>query len=200
MRIAAITGSYRRGGVTDQAVEAVLAGAREAGAETRLVNLLDLKIEFCNNCRSCTQEPGEKRGACVLRDDLDALLDAVDAADGLVLAAPVNCFNVTAIFRRCMERMLPYAYWPWGAGAPKMRLRARRRAVLITSSAMPSIFGRVATGAMRALRGTASALGFRPAGSLFIGMASLRKDASPSARELEKARALGRRLASPGRS
>lgn len=195
VKIVAITGSYRRGGVTEQAAEAVLAGAREAGAETRSINLLDNKIEFCNNCRSCTQEPGEERGACVLRDDMADILDAADAADGLVLAAPVNCFNVTAIFRRFMERTLPYAWWPWGAGAPKMRLRARRPAVLITSSAMPSLFGLFATGAMRALRGTASALGFRPAGSIFIGMASLRKDPAPSARELKKARALGRRLA-----
>ncbi|KAF0125478.1 MAG: hypothetical protein FD189_1571 [Elusimicrobia bacterium] len=194
-KIIAITGSYRRGGVIEQAAEAVLAGAREAGAETRLINLADLKIEFCNNCRSCTQEPGGKRGACVLRDEMDALLDAADAADGIVLSAPVNCFNVTAIFRRFMERLLPYAYWPWGALAPKMRLRTRRPAVLITSSAMPSLFGRVATGAMRALRGAAEGLGFRPAGTLFIGMASLRKDAAPSPGELKKARALGRGLA-----
>lgn len=194
-KVIAISGSYRRGGVTERAAEAVLAGAREAGAETRLVNLADLRTEFCNNCRACTQEPGDKRGACVLRDDMDALLDAVDAADGLVLAAPVNCFNVTAIFRRFMERLLPYAYWPWGALAPKMRLRAQRPAVLITSSAMPSLAGRVATGAIRALRGAARTLGFRPAGSVFIGMASLKKDAAPSPGELEKARALGRRLA-----
>lgn len=194
-KIIAISGSYRRGGVTEQAAEAVLAGAREAGAETRLISLLDLRTEFCNNCRACTQEPGEKRGACVLRDDLEALLDAADAADGIVLAAPVNCFNVTAIFRRFMERLLPYAYWPWGAGAPKMRLRTSRPAVLITSSAMPSLAGRLATGAIRALRGTAEALGFRPAGSIFIGMASLKKDAAPSPGDLKKARALGRRLA-----
>jgi hypothetical protein len=60
---------------------------------------------------------------------------------------------------------------------------------------MPSLAGRLATGAIRALRGTAEALGFRPAGSIFIGMASLKKDAAPSAGELKKARALGRRLA-----
>lgn len=194
-KVIAITGSYRRGGVTEQAAEAVLAGAREAGAETRMISLLDLKIEFCNNCRSCTQEPGERRGACVFRDDLGPLLDEIDAADGLVLAAPVNCFNVTAIFRRFMERLLPYAWWPWGAGAPKIRARPARPAVVITSSAMPSLFGRVATGAVRALKSTAEAMGFRPVGSIFVGLAALRKDAGPSPRELKKARALGRRLA-----
>ncbi|HBE87922.1 MAG TPA: NAD(P)H dehydrogenase [Elusimicrobia bacterium] len=194
-KIIAITGSYRQGGVTDQAVAEVLAGAREAGAETGTIDLIDRRVEFCSNCRSCTQEPGEKRGACVLNDDMESILSAIDAADGLVLAAPVNCFNVTAIFRRFMERLLSYAYWPWGALGPEMRLRARRPAVLITSSAMPSLFGRVATGAIRALKGTAQAAGFRPAGSLFIGMASMKERPSLSEGEKRRARALGRRLA-----
>ncbi|HOI42337.1 MAG TPA: flavodoxin family protein [Elusimicrobiales bacterium] len=195
MKIMAITGSYRRGGATDQAAEAVLAGAREAGAETLVINLLDSNIEFCDNCRACCQSPGEKRGTCHRKDDMAAILDSMDSADGLVLAAPVNCFNVTAIFRRFMERMMPYAWWPWGAGAPRMRLKARRPAALITSSAMPSLAGRVATGAMRALKGTARAAGFRPAGSLFIGMSSMKREPSLTAGELKKARSLGRRLA-----
>lgn len=194
-KIIAITGSYRRGGVTDQAVAEVLEGARGAGAETEVINLLDRKIEFCNNCRSCCLEPGEKRGACVMEDDMETILAAVDAADGLVLAAPVNCFNLTAVFRRFMERMLPYAWWPWGQAAPKMRLRPERKALVITSAAMPAFFGWFMTGAMRALKSTARAAGFRPAGSLFIGMASMKEKPSLSDGEKRTARSLGRRLA-----
>ncbi|HNT97953.1 MAG TPA: flavodoxin family protein [Elusimicrobiales bacterium] len=194
-KIVAVSGSYRRGGTIDRAVAEVLEGAREAGAETELVNLLDKNIGFCDNCRGCCQPSGEKRGPCVKKDDMAAILDSIDSADGIVLAAPVNCFNVTAIFRRFMERMMPYAWWPWGAGAPRMRLKARRPAALITSSAMPSLAGRVATGAMRALKGTARAAGFRPAGSLFIGMSSMKREPSLTAGELKKARSLGRRLA-----
>ncbi len=89
-KIVAVAGSYRRGGVTDLAAEEVLAGARAAGAETRLVSLRDLRTEFCNNCRSCTQEPGEKRGACVLRDDLDALRGAAPSASELKKARALD--------------------------------------------------------------------------------------------------------------
>lgn len=194
-KIIAVTGSYRRGGITDQAVAEALEGARGAGAETEIINLLDRRVEFCNNCRSCCLEPGEKRGPCVMDDDMESILAAMDAADGLILAAPVNCFNVTAVFRRFMERMLPYAYWPWGQAAPKMRLRPARRAVVITSAAMPAFLGRFMTGAMRALKSTARAAGFRPAGSLFIGMASMKEAPTLSGGEKRAARSLGRRLA-----
>ena len=36
-----------------------------------------------------------------------------------MLASPVNFYNVTAIFRRFLERLLGFTYWPWGKAAPK---------------------------------------------------------------------------------
>ena len=58
MKIIAIVGTYRKGGVIDTAVDEILASAREADAEVSKVYLIDRHIEFCTNCRSCTQEPG----------------------------------------------------------------------------------------------------------------------------------------------
>lgn len=194
-KILAINGSYRRGGMIDQAVEAACAAAREAGAETEIVRLSERNIKFCDNCRACTQRPGEKRGGCHKADDMAALLDAADAADGLILAAPVNCFNVTAVFRAFMERCTPYAYWPWGAKAPAMRLKAGpRKAALIASSAMPSLPGRLFTGAVRALKLSASSLGFRTAGTLFIGLSSMEGKPALSAWDRRLAEKLGRKL------
>lgn len=196
MKILAINGSYRRGGVIDQAVEAAAAAARAGGAEVETVLLAEKNIGFCNNCRACTQAPGEKRGDCPIGDDMDALLDAAERADGLILAAPVNCFNVSALYRRFMERGTPYAYWPWGAMAPAFRLKARRsrRAVLITSSAMPSFFGRLFTGALRALRLTARTLGAKVAGTLFIGLASMEEKPALMPRDRRLAEKLGGKL------
>ena len=57
--ILGIVGSYRKRGTIDQAVSSVLAAARTNGAETKKIYLKDLNIGFCNNCRRCTQEPGE---------------------------------------------------------------------------------------------------------------------------------------------
>ena len=110
MKIVAIVGSYRRGGIVESAVDALLAAAAAQGAAVEKIHLLDRHIEFCTNCRTCTLEPGGARGRCTLTDDLPALLDTVDASDGLVLAYPVNFWTVTALMKRFLERTVCYAY------------------------------------------------------------------------------------------
>ena len=194
-RVVAITGSYRKGGITDQAVEAVLEGARENGVEAETLRLTEKQIEFCTNCRKCMEPPGEERGKCIQNDDLEEMLTAIEAADAVVLASPVNCYNVTAVFRRFMERLVGYGYWPWGQNAPAERSKQQpRRAVLITSAAMPGFFIPLATGAPRALRVTAKLLGARCTGSLWIGLAAHEPRQQLSRSVRERARKLGREL------
>ncbi|MDR3723170.1 MAG: flavodoxin family protein [Terracidiphilus sp.] len=195
-RVVAITGSYRKDGTTDAAVEAVLAGAREKGAVTSVVRLTEKHLEFCTNCRQCTQTPGEERGKCPQKDDLEEILLAVEASDAVVVAAPVNDYNVTAIFRRFLERLLGYAYWPWGQNGPRIRSKARqRKAVLISVAAMPGFLIPLATGAARALKLTAAMFGSRVVGKLWIGLAAHKPHQELSARVQERARRLGWKLA-----
>jgi len=194
-KIVAIDGSYRRGGTISQAVEAAAGAARDGGAEVLVFRLAEKNVLFCDNCRACAQAHGTKRGSCPLADDMNEMLDAMEAADGLILAAPVNCFNVNALTRRFMERLTPYAYWPWGAMAPVMRLKpGAKKAVLITSSAMPSLFGRLFTGALRALKFIPAAFGARTAGTLFIGLAAREPKPALPPRDRRLAENLGRVL------
>ncbi len=56
-------------------------------------------------------------------------------ADGIVLAAPVNFFTVTALMKRFIERLLVYVYWPWGKSLPKPRVKkCDKKAVIMTAS------------------------------------------------------------------
>lgn len=194
-KIVAVVGSYRKGGVIDSAVDEILAAAAARGAGVRKVYLLDREIAFCRNCRNCTRLPGENRGACVIRDDMDALLDELEQADGLVLGSPINFFTVTALTKRFVERLVCYAYWPWGAWGPALRRRkGSRKAVLLLSSAMPACLARIFCHGQRVLKSAASALGARPVGLLFIGQAAVRQQQPLSARTRRKARRLGQRL------
>jgi len=195
-RVVAVVGSYRRGGATDIAVEAILGGARAKGAVTQTFRLKEQHIEFCNNCRACTQLPGEARCRCGQEDDLEQILTAIEASDAVVLASPVNYYNVTAIFRRFLERLLGYVYWPWGKIAPKPRSKQQpRKAVLVATSAAPGFLIPLATGAARALRVTARLLGAKPVGKLWIGMVAGEQQPTLSARTVERARQLGMKLA-----
>jgi putative NADPH-quinone reductase len=195
-RVVAIVGSYRKGATVETLVDAILAGAREQGAVTQTIHLRERHLEFCTNCRTCTQTEGEERGPCPQNDDLNAILSAVEAADALVLASPVNYYNVTALFRRFMERLTGYAYWPWGQRTgPKPRTRATpRKALLVATTAMPGFLIPIATGAPRALKLTAKVLGAQVTGSLWMGLAASQPSALPSAKPLSRARLLGRQL------
>jgi len=194
-KILGIVGSYRKDGVIDTLVSAALDSAREQGAETEKIYLIDRHIEFCANCRSCTQQAGEAPGRCVIDDDMADILSRYAQADGLIFGAPVNFFNVNAVTRTFMERLVCFSYWPWGQPSPKPRKAFRGKyAVLITSSAMPSIMGRVFTGAMRALKMIAKVLGAKPVASIFVGLIAQNQQPELSEKTIAKARAAGRKL------
>ena len=194
-RVVAIVGSYRSGGATDRAVEAVLEGARLLGASTQIFRLTEQHIEFCMNCRACTQQSGAERGRCEQHDDLEPMLEAIEGADAVVLASPVNYYNATALFRRFLERLLGFAFWPWGQNGPALRsVMQPRKAVLVASAGMPGFLIPLATGAPRALRLAARMLGARPVGKLWIGLTAGEARPKLSARTVERARRMGMKL------
>jgi multimeric flavodoxin WrbA len=198
--ITAIVGTYRKGGVTDSAVDAVLAAAAEAGADTNKIYLLDRHIEFCTNCRTCTQEPGGEPGPCVLADDMPDLIAALRASRGIVLASPMNFWTVTAIMKRFIERLVCYAYWPWGQAAPAVRTRGRRDkvAVVVGASAAPALMARLLAQHVSLLRSVTRLLGARRTRVLFIGLAAENQHQDIGARARRRARRLGQWLAAEG--
>lgn len=194
--ITAIVGTYRKGGIIDTAVDEILAAAREAGAETTKISLIEKHIEFCTNCRSCTQRQGVKRGECLLLDDMRVILDQIEQSDAIVLASPMNFGTVTAVMKRFVERLVCYAYWPWGNMAPKPRNKKKtKRAVLVASSAAPAMIGRLFTRMLSLMKNVAGLLGARTVGVLYIGFAANQRDQPLTEKTIRKARRLGKKLA-----
>ncbi len=194
-KVVAILGTYRKGGTIDTAVEAILEGARMKGAQTSAIRLTEKHVEFCSNCRQCTQAPGVERGRCRQNDDLESILTQIEAADAVVLATPVNCWNATAIFRRFMERLIGCCYWPWGQPAPRVRSKVYTlKAALVASSAMPGFLIPIATGTRKALLTAARMLGAKPVASLWIGLTAEEPHHQLSARTLKRARRIGATL------
>jgi multimeric flavodoxin WrbA len=190
-RILAINGSYRDDGVTDQDVYAMIQAVKNAGAEVEMIQLRDYPIEFCLNCRECTQQAGENPGRCVQHDDMHKLIDKIEQADAYILASPTNFGAVTAIFKRFMERLIVYAYWPWNTDSPKFRKAhmPRKKAVLVSSCAAPGFFGRILYGTYKQLKQTATTIGADTVGTIFTGL--IAKDPRPrlSEKVIHKAQA-----------
>ena len=197
-KIVAVVGTYRPGHVIDTAVDELLAGAEKGGAQVEKIMLLDQHIEFCRNCRACTQMEGPERGACPIEDDMRGILDTLEGADGIVFASPVNFGTVTALMKRFIERFICYAYWPWDVPkAPAVRLKKKvKPAVLITSSMCPAFIARwMMPNALKTMKSAAACLGAKPIGKLFFGMVAVKAQEGPNQKQLLKAFKMGRRLA-----
>lgn len=195
-RVLAINGSYRPDGVTDQALAAVTRALKASGVHVDKVTLREEDIRFCMNCRACTQQAGEQPGRCVLDDGMRGVIDKIEQADAYILAAPTNFGSVTATFKRFMERLIVYGFWPWGAHAPVFRKAKSltKKALLVTSCAAPGILGRLTYSTSKQLRMTAKLIGARPVGLLYTGLIAGDPDCRLSARTVQRAENLARRL------
>lgn len=81
-------------------VNAVLAGAKDEGAETILVDVYSLDIEYCKACGTCYA-----KGECTLLDDFQDLFDSMMNAEGIVLGAPNYINSVPAPMKALFDRM-----------------------------------------------------------------------------------------------
>jgi multimeric flavodoxin WrbA len=189
--ILAINGSYRDDGVTDKTVAVLKQALEDSGEQVEVVLLREYPIEFCLNCRECTQQSGVEPGECVQHDGMQELIKKIESADGYILASPTNFGSVTAIFKRFMERLAVYGYWPWEMNAPKFRKERvkRKKAILVSSSAAPGFLARWVFGTQGQLKMTAQVIGAEVVGTIFTGRIATHRQPNLSESLLNKIRA-----------
>lgn len=98
MDVVGIVGSPRKGMNTDALVQRALAGCRSAGAQTETVYLNDLDIAPCQACRV------QDGTGCIYHDGMDALYEAFETADGLILGTPVYYNTVSSQMKLLIDR------------------------------------------------------------------------------------------------
>ena len=100
MKIVGIEGSPRRDGNTEKLVRRILAGAKEAGGKTEFLKLADLTINYCLGCGSC-----RATGECVVQDDMDRVVDAIQQSNVIVLGSPIYLWQVSGNTKVFMDRL-----------------------------------------------------------------------------------------------
>ena len=104
-KILGILGSPLLKGNTADLLEAVLDGARSAGAETERLDLARMSINPCVECRRC-----DATAACAVRtDDMQEIYSRVRKVDGIVLASPIFFMCVSSQTKAMIDRC--QAYW-----------------------------------------------------------------------------------------
>lgn len=98
--IVVLSGSPRKNGNTVRLADAFIEGANAAGKEISLFPVAELQIGGCRGCGYCFKN----QGACIQKDDMPPILDALRQADALVLASPVYYFGVTAQIKLAIDR------------------------------------------------------------------------------------------------
>ena len=107
--VVAVVGSPRPRGNTSVLVDVVLEELALQGFRVEKVMLSERRVAGCLGHDDCAD-----RRACPLDDDTADILDAVYAADGLILATPVYYENVSAQMKAFMDRnVFRYAHDEW---------------------------------------------------------------------------------------
>jgi multimeric flavodoxin WrbA len=164
-------------------VKAALEKASAAGAGTGFIKLIDLDIRPCTGCGTC-----RATGVCVQADDMDEVIDAIQAADALVLGSPVYMGQVTGTMKIFMDRLVRLLTLDYGS-----RLNGRKRVSFVYSQGNPdaSLFRVYFDYHEQAFR----FLGFEPDGRVVAVGTRMKEDVLSQPEAMGKASDLGESLA-----
>jgi multimeric flavodoxin WrbA len=96
-KILAILSSPLKGGNTAKLVENISEEIRKtSGMDVEKVYLSDLDLKICKGCHVCIMH-GEK--FCPLNDSRNFLFSKMNEADGIILATPIYCMQVSTLMK-----------------------------------------------------------------------------------------------------
>ena len=105
MKVTVFNGSPRgRRSNSHRIVEPILEGARQAGAQTEEIYLIEKDIQHCRGCFACW---GKTPGKCAIKDDMADLIDLFLVSDYVGMATPVYGMLMTGLLKNFTDRFLP---------------------------------------------------------------------------------------------
>ena len=107
MKVTVFNGSPRgKNSNSHRIIEPLLQGAKQAGAETEEVFLIEKNIQLCRGCFTCW---GKTPGKCVIKDDMTGMLEKLLNSDYAGMASPVYNMYQTGLLKNFTDRFLPLA-------------------------------------------------------------------------------------------
>jgi NAD(P)H-dependent FMN reductase len=130
-RLVALDGSPRRGSSVDRLLEAMGAGAHEAGGGFEHFRTYEMEVK---PCIACGPEP--TTGYCIFHDDMDAVYAALERSHAVAVGSPIYFDTVSAQLKLVIDRcncVTPLVRLPDGGEDFKPRWPRTRRGLFITA-------------------------------------------------------------------
>ena len=130
MKIIGFSGSPHKSGNTVWAVEQILKGANEVGAETHLFSASELDMKPCRGCFGCkTRDNG-----CVINDDMQKVYSELSDADVFVFASPIYMGQMTGQAKMFLDRLFPTNLPKF---SPFYKEQAKKKLLLVLTQGNP---------------------------------------------------------------
>ena len=110
-----IIGSPRKGGDTYVLAQEAEKGLSSRNIASKFFFLNEMTFSGCQACYVCKQEDNIR---CTRNDDMQIFYDAIDHADGLVIASPIYFGGVTGQTKLWLDRLFPYLSMSLGSHLP----------------------------------------------------------------------------------
>ena len=94
-----ISTSLRAGSNSRALAERFADGAKDAGNDVELISLVGKNIQFCKGCFGC-----QKLGRCVIKDDVNEIMEKVLSADVVCWATPIYYYEMSGQMKTMIDR------------------------------------------------------------------------------------------------
>ena len=121
MNILILCGSPHKNGTTNALADAFLSGIDQTRHKIEKVQIAEKKIAPCLGCEYCKNHDG----VCIRKDDMEALLPAVLAADVVVFVSPIYYFGFNAQLKAVIDRFY--------AVNTTLKTHTHKKAILLTA-------------------------------------------------------------------
>jgi len=128
-----VLGSPIAEGNTGRLLDRAMAGAKDAGCETRLIIVTALDFQSCQEMYFCRDHE-----SCIFNDDLNTLYPEFATAEGLILATPLMTMGIPGPLKSFIDRFQVFFMAKYFRKQPLVpaHLRAIRKGLFIGISGM----------------------------------------------------------------
>lgn len=99
-KVLILSGSPRLGGNSDLLCDEFMKGAKEGGHQVEKINVAKKNIGYCQACYYCRKSGGK----CIIKDDMEEILQKMIDADVIVLSSPVYFYSIDAQLKAVIDR------------------------------------------------------------------------------------------------